>query len=324
MNKTKTQDGPVQTGPASLLASISKRLARTRKNIMGQVQSLIKRHPKVDREFLDELEAILLQADVGVKITQHLLTGLSETIKDNHRRQLVDGEDILEILKNQAMNILGEPEPLKKSDEGPTVIMVVGVNGTGKTTTVGKLCHRLQASGSEVILGATDTFRAAAIDQLKIWGERTNTRVIHHEEGGDPAAVAYDTCQAGKAKDVDYIILDTAGRLHTHVNLMKELEKVKRIVGREINGAPHEVLLVLDATLGQNGLSQAKKFWEVVEVTGIVLTKLDGTAKGGVVLAVRSSLGIPIKFLGIGENAEDLRTFDPREFVDAIFHNQGT
>jgi fused signal recognition particle receptor len=329
MNAADRLEKPIQHHdpdghPKGLLAGLSERLARTRQSIVGQVQSLIGRRPVLDAEFFDELEAILLQADVGVNTTMRLLSGLSRSLKEGGQGKALSGEDVLKRLKEQIVAVLGPPEPLGKAVEGPTVIMVVGVNGTGKTTTVGKLCHRFRKYGAEVILGATDTFRAAAIDQLEIWGKRAGARVIRHEEGADPAAVAYDACQAAKARGVDYVILDTAGRLHTHVNLMRELEKVKRVVEREVPGAPHEVLLALDATSGQNGLSQATTFKEAVEVTGIALTKLDGTAKGGIILAIRDSLGIPVKLIGIGEGIEDLRGFDPKEFVDAIFHTQDT
>ncbi len=307
--------------PKGLLAGLSQRLARTSASIVGQVQSLLRRRPTLDAEFFDELEAILLQADVGIKTTTRLLSGLSRNLKDGGQGRTVSGDDVLKVLKDEIVTVLGPPEPLGEAMESPTVIMVVGVNGTGKTTTVGKLCYRFRKSGSQVILGATDTFRAAAIDQLEIWGNRAGARVIRHEEGADPAAVAYDACQAAKARGADYVILDTAGRLHTHVNLMRELEKVKRVVEREIPGAPHEVLLALDATSGQNGLIQATTFKEAVEVSGIALTKLDGTAKGGVILAIRDSLGIPVKLIGIGEGIEDLRDFDPNEFADAVFQD---
>jgi fused signal recognition particle receptor len=322
--KKQIQHHDPEGKPKGLLAGLSERLTRTRLSIVGQVQSLIRRRPVLDAEFLEEMEAILLQADVGVSTTERLLSGLSRSLKEGGQGKALNGEDVLLNLKEDIVEVLGPPEPLGKAEEGPTVIMVVGVNGTGKTTTVGKLCHGFRARGAEVILGATDTFRAAAIDQLEIWGKRAGARVIRHEEGADPAAVAYDACQAAKARGADYVILDTAGRLHTHVNLMRELEKVKRVVEREIPGAPHEVLLVLDATSGQNGLSQATTFKEAVDVTGIVLTKLDGTAKGGIILAIRGSLGIPVKLIGIGEGIDDLRDFEPNEFTDAIFHTQDT
>lgn len=319
--REKSVERDVHGKPKGLLAGLSERLARTRASIVGQVQSLLGRSPAFDAEFLDDLEAILLQADVGVDTTTRLLSGLSQSYKASGLGKTVTADDVLRMLKEEIVEVLGPSEPLGKAVQGPTVIMVVGVNGTGKTTTVGKLCHRFRKSGSQVILGATDTFRAAAIDQLEIWGNRAGARVIRHEEGADPAAVAYDACQAAKARGADYVILDTAGRLHTRVNLMRELEKVKRVVEREIPGAPHEVLLVLDATSGQNGLVQAATFKDAVEVTGIALTKLDGTAKGGVVLAIRNSLGVSVKLIGIGEGIEDLRDFDPNEFVGAIFQD---
>ncbi|NLS44146.1 MAG: signal recognition particle-docking protein FtsY [Firmicutes bacterium] len=315
--KEQTESSDSEKNNKGFLASFRDKLVKTRGSIVGRIQSLMKRRPVLDKEFLDELEAILLQADVGIETTTRLLSGLSERLKQAGRS--LQEDEVLESLKEEITLLLGSPEPLTEAMEGPTVIMVVGVNGTGKTTTVGKLCHKFRTQGSEVILGATDTFRAAAIDQLEIWGKRAGARVIRHEEGADPAAVAYDACQAAKARGADYVILDTAGRLHTRVNLMKELEKIKRVVGREIPGAPHEVLLALDATSGQNGLNQAKVFKESVEVTGIALTKLDGTAKGGIVLAIRDTIGIPVKLIGIGEGIEDLRGFNPKEFANAVF-----
>lgn len=326
MNAANRLEKPIQhhnrdSKPKGLLAGLSERLARTRASIVGQVESLLRRRPVLDAEFLDELEAILLQADVGFETTTRLLSGLSRSLKGSEQGKALSGDDVLRGLKEEIVAVLGSPEHLAEAAEGPTVIMVVGVNGTGKTTTVGKLCYRFREQGSQVILGATDTFRAAAIDQLEIWGKRAGARVVRHEEGADPAAVAYDACQAVKARGAGYVILDTAGRLHTHVNLMRELEKVRRVIEREVPGAPHEVLLALDATSGQNGLSQASTFKEAVDVTGIALTKLDGTAKGGIVLAIRDRLGIPVKLIGIGEGIEDLRDFDPREFADAIFQD---
>lgn len=300
-----------------VLARLSERLARTRDGLVGKVEALFGRRPVLDEEFFEELEAILLQADVGVKATERLLRGLEARAAEV--RQGGGEKDLMKHLKEEVLDVLGPREPLAKASSGTTVVMVVGVNGTGKTTTVGKLGHRFRAEGSKVILGASDTFRAAAIEQLEIWGERAGADVIRHEEGGDPGAVAYDACQAAKARRADYVILDTAGRLHTRVNLMEELKKVRRVVEREIPGAPHEVLLVLDATSGQNAIAQARTFRDAVDVTGIALTKLDGTAKGGVVLAIREELGVPVKLVGIGEGVEDLRDFDPVEFADALF-----
>ncbi|MDI7246335.1 MAG: signal recognition particle-docking protein FtsY [Bacillota bacterium] len=300
-----------------MLARLTERLARTRDGLVGKVEALFGRRPVLDEEFFEELEAILLQADVGVKATERLLRGLEAGAAEV--RQGGGEKDLMKHLKEEVLDVLGPREPLAKAPSGTTVVMVVGVNGTGKTTTVGKLGHRFRAEGAKVILGASDTFRAAAIEQLEIWGERAGADVIRHEEGGDPGAVAYDACQAAKARRADYVILDTAGRLHTRMNLMEELKKVRRVVEREIPGAPHEVLLVLDATSGQNAIAQARTFKDAVDVTGIALTKLDGTAKGGVVLAIREELGIPVKLVGIGEGVEDLRDFDPVEFADALF-----
>lgn len=309
-----------QSGPEEakgVIARLRERLARTRDGLVGRVEALLGRKVALDDEFFEELEAILLQADVGVKATARLLRGLEARAAG--ARPGGGANDLMNYLKEEVLEMLGPREPLRKAPSGTTVIMVVGVNGTGKTTTVGKLGYRFRREGSKVILGASDTFRAAAIEQLEIWGERAGADVIRHEEGGDPGAVAYDACQAAKARRADYVILDTAGRLHTRVNLMEELKKVRRVVEREIPGAPHEVLLVLDATSGQNAIAQARTFKDAVEVTGIALTKLDGTAKGGVVLAIREELGIPVKLVGIGEGVEDLRDFDPVEFADALF-----
>lgn len=313
--------GPAEgaTGPRGALARLTDRLARTRDGLVGKVEALLGRKPVPDEEFFGELEAILLQADVGVKAAARLLGGLRSRVAAAGPKEGGGVPDLMAHLKEEILEVLGPQAPLSRDPSGTTVIMVVGVNGTGKTTTAGKLGYRFRRDGSRVILGATDTFRAAAIEQLEIWGERAGADVIRHEEGGDPGAVAYDACQAASARKADYVILDTAGRLHTRVNLMEELRKVRRVVEREIPGAPHEVLLVLDATSGQNAIAQARTFKDAVEVTGIALTKLDGTARGGVVLAIREELGIPVKLVGIGEGLEDLREFDPAQFADALF-----
>lgn len=309
--------GRGEDGSKGMIARLGERLARTRGALIGKVEALLKRRTVLDEEFFEELEAILLQADVGVRTTSKLLASLTRRIAEEKPRK---GEpDVMVMLKDEILGVLGPREPLKKAPSGTSVIIVVGVNGTGKTTTAGKLGYRFGKEGAGVILGAADTFRAAAIEQLEIWAQRVGAEFVRHEEGGDPGAVAYDACQAAKARKADYVILDTAGRLHTRVNLMEELKKVKRVTGREITGAPHEVLLVLDATSGQNALAQARTFKDAVEVTGIVLTKLDGTAKGGIVLAIREEFGIPVKLIGIGEGVDDLRDFDPAEFVDALF-----
>ena len=232
----------------------------------------------------------------------------------------VDKKELKDVLKELISEILGEEEPLNLADQGPSIILVVGVNGVGKTTTIGKLAHYFRSEGKKVILAAGDTFRAAAIDQLEVWGQRAGVEIIKQREGADPAAVAYDAIQSAKSRGVDLVIMDTAGRLHNKVNLMEELRKVKRVIEREIPGAPHEVLLVLDATTGQNALQQAKLFQEVAGVTGIVLTKLDGTAKGGVVLGIQGEIKIPVKWIGVGEGMEDLRPFVPQDFANALFN----
>ena len=270
-------------------------------------------------EFIEELEEILITADFGMQTTQSLMqafTGRLKEIDPNEPGQLhaVLGEEIRARLKT------GEPD-WPTPDSGPLVIMVVGVNGVGKTTTIGKLAKQFADQGKKVVLGAGDTFRAAAAEQLEVWGERSGAEVVRHAEGSDPAAVAFDSAKAAVARNADVLILDTAGRLHTKVNLMEELKKVRRVVDREIPGAPHEILLVLDATTGQNALIQARTFQVAVEVSGIALTKLDGTAKGGIVVAISSQLDLPVRFIGVGEGVADLRPFDADEFVAALFAN---
>ncbi len=295
---------------------LGERLARTRDALIGRVEELVRRRVALDPEFFDELEAVLIQADVGVKTASKLLASLRARAAGERLR----GEaDVMAVLRDELVRALGPREGVRRVRDGTCVIMVVGVNGTGKTTTAAKLAHKFRSEGARVVLGAADTFRAAAIEQLEVWARRAGAELVRHKEGSDPAAVTYDACAAAKARGADYVVLDTAGRLHTKANLMEELKKVRRVAGREIEGAPHEVLLVLDANSGQNALAQAETFRDAVGVTGIVLTKLDGTAKGGVVLAVREHLGIPVKLIGVGEGIEDLRDFDPVEFVDALF-----
>lgn len=291
-------------------------LSRTRENF-ARLGDLMRGRPTFDREFYDELEEILLQADVGVTTTEKILERLKERV---HQGQVEDAACGREALKAIIRELLPVQAPgLKTPAAGPAVVMVVGVNGTGKTTSVGKLAHLLGAGGAKVVLGAADTFRAAAAEQLGIWAERAGADLVAHQAGSDPAAVAFDAARAAVARHADYLLVDTAGRLHTKENLMAELSKITRVLGREIAGAPHEVLLVLDATTGQNALSQARFFGEAAGVTGIVLTKLDGTAKGGVIIAIADTLGVPVKFIGLGEQADDLRPFTPEDFVDALF-----
>lgn len=292
-------------------------LDKTRKNFTEKIEQLIIGYATIDEEFLDDVEAVLLSADVGVQTTSKLMTDIKKGIKN---KEINSPEDLRPFLQSKISAILTDDVvEAKQATNPPTVIIVVGVNGVGKTTTIGKLGQYYREKGHTVILAAADTFRAAAIDQLEIWSNRTGAEIIKHKEGSDPAAVAFDAVQSAKAKKVDVVIIDTAGRLHTKSNLMEELKKIRRVINREIPEAPHETLLVLDATTGQNAINQAKLFGEAVELSGIVLTKLDGTAKGGVVVAIKSELNLPVKWIGVGETADDLRPFVPQDFVQALF-----
>ena len=292
-------------------------LEKTRKSFTEKIEQLVVGYATIDDEFLDELEAVLLSADVGVKTTSILLGDIKKGIKN---KEINSPEDLKPFLQTKISDMLSDAvAETTMSTTGPTVIVVVGVNGVGKTTTIGKLAQYYKDQGLKVMLAAGDTFRAAAIDQLEIWGQRTGTEVIRHNEGSDPAAVAFDAVQSAKAKKVDLLIIDTAGRLHTKSNLMEELKKISRVVSREIPGAPHETFLVLDATTGQNAINQAKVFGEAAQLTGLVLTKLDGTAKGGVVIAIKAELDLPVKWIGVGETAADLRPFIPSDFAQALF-----
>ncbi len=292
-------------------------LSKTRKNFIEKIDSIVTGRKVIDEDLYEELEEALIQADVGIDAALELVENLRVEVK---KRRLSNPEELYAVLKDLIQDILGEETAtLNRASAQPAVIMVVGVNGVGKTTTIGKLAHYYKENGNSVLLSAADTFRAAAIDQLEIWGNRVGAAVIKHSEGSDPAAVAFDSLHAARARKIDVLIVDTAGRLHTKSNLMEELKKVHRVLGREMPDAPHEVLLVLDATTGQNAISQARLFKEAVGVTGLVLTKLDGTAKGGVIIAIKQGLDIPIKMIGVGEGIDDLRPFDAREFVDALF-----
>ncbi|TCI27460.1 signal recognition particle-docking protein FtsY [Exiguobacterium sp. SH5S13] len=293
-------------------------LTKTRDGFASAVNDLVYRFREVDEDFFDELEDLLIQADVGVTTTMDLVEDLKEEVK---RRNLKDPVAVRDALVEVVAKRLQEDESDRELNmqDGLTVILFVGVNGVGKTTTIGKLAHQLKAEGRSVMLAAGDTFRAGAIDQLQVWGERAGVPVIRQAEGSDPAAVVFDAVQAAKSRGVDVLICDTAGRLQNKVNLMKELEKVKRVIEREVPNGPHEVLLALDATTGQNAMLQAKAFQEATNVSGIVLTKLDGTAKGGIVLAIRNELDIPVKYVGLGEKIDDLQAFDPEQFVLGLF-----
>ena len=296
-------------------------MTKTRDNFTSKVNDLVARYRTVDEEFFEELEEILISADVGVETVMELIEELEMEVK---RRNIKDTEQVKEVISEKLVEIYyGDDEEsieeLSLNEDGLSVVLIVGVNGVGKTTTIGKLAYQLKQEGKKVVLAAGDTFRAGAIEQLEVWGERTGVDVIKHSEGADPAAVIYDGIQAAKSRGADVLLCDTAGRLQNKVNLMKELSKVKNVISREIEGAPHETLLVLDATTGQNAMAQAKTFKEATDVSGIVLTKLDGTARGGIVLAIRNEMGLPVKFVGLGEQMTDLQRFNAHQFVYGLF-----
>nr|WP_027954180.1 signal recognition particle-docking protein FtsY [Halobacillus kuroshimensis] len=306
----------------TIASKFKKGLAKTRNSFSSKINDLVARYRTVDEDFFEELEEVLISADVGVTTVMEMIEELEMEVK---RRNVQDPQKVKEIISEKLVDIYygdddaGEVEGLTENPDGLTVYLFVGVNGVGKTTTIGKLAHRLKSEGKKVTLAAGDTFRAGAIEQLEEWGSRVGVNVTKHSEGSDPAAVVYDGIKAAESRGADVLICDTAGRLQNKVNLMNELSKVKRVIEREIPGAPHEVLLVLDATTGQNAMSQAKTFAEVTDVSGIVLSKLDGTAKGGIVLAIRNELEIPVKLVGLGEKVTDLETFDAHAFVYGLF-----
>ncbi|MDQ0230564.1 signal recognition particle-docking protein FtsY [Metabacillus malikii] len=296
-------------------------LTKTRDSFAEKMNDLVAKYRKVDEDFFEELEELLITADVGVSTVMDLIDELKMEVK---RRNIQDTKDVQAVISEKLVEIYEgdnseEDNNLNIQDGQLNVVLFVGVNGVGKTTTIGKLAHKLKSEGKSVLLAAGDTFRAGAIEQLEVWGERVGVDVIKQSEGSDPAAVMYDAVQAAKARKVDVLLCDTAGRLQNKVNLMKELEKVKRVIEKEIPGAPHEVLLVLDATTGQNAMTQAKQFSQATNVTGIVLTKLDGTAKGGIVLAIKSELNIPVKLVGLGEKMDDLQQFNTAQYVYSLF-----
>ena len=291
-------------------------LQKTRDSFAGGIENIVQGKAKVGLELLDELEETLLIADVGMKTTTFILEDLKKDVAQNRIRE---NDEVLQHLKGQMFKVLSQNnKPIQFSKNKPLVILMVGINGSGKTTTIGKLAQKWKKEGKKVLLAAGDTFRAAAIDQLQVWAERADISCISQKNGADPSAVAYDAVQAAVARNVDVLLIDTAGRLQTNQNLMEELKKVKRVIGKVLPGAPHETLLVLDATLGQNSISQAKHFHEALELDGFVMTKLDGTAKGGVLLNLSGELKLPIHFIGVGEKAEDLQLFDSKIFVDAL------
>ncbi len=309
-------EAPVEK--VSLFKRLKEGLSKTKQGITGKIETLIKSYQKVDEELLEELEEILITADLGVQTTMEIMDSIRAGIK---KQNIKEPEAVKELLKNKLKEILEalSADEKLKLEPSPAIILVVGVNGVGKTTSIGKIAHKLKKQNKKVLLAAGDTFRAAASDQLKIWGDRVGVEVIRHQEGADPGAVIYDAIAAAKARKADVLICDTAGRLHNKKNLMSELGKIFKIVEREYGEATKEVLLVLDATTGQNAIQQAKIFKEVADITGLVLTKLDGTAKGGVVIAISSELKIPVKLIGVGEKMEDLQDFEAKSFVEALF-----
>ncbi|MEE2901607.1 MAG: signal recognition particle-docking protein FtsY [Myxococcota bacterium] len=299
--------------------AMNRGLEKTRKGFMSRLKGALFGGKAIDDDLIDELEEILVTSDLGIHTTQKLLEGVRNELS---KAELADADLIQNHLKEKIREILGEKAPEFKHSDGPTVVMVIGVNGVGKTTTIGKVAARMNRGGSKLILAAGDTFRAAAVEQLGIWAERSNSKLVRGPDNSDPSAVMFEAVQAAQADKVDYCIADTAGRLHTKINLMEELKKVRRVMGKAMDGAPHETILVIDATTGQNGIAQAKKFSEAVPIDSIALTKLDGTAKGGVVVAICDALGIPVRYVGVGEGIDDLRDFDPDEFVNALFSNE--
>lgn len=305
----------VSSGSGSYFMRLKERLSKTRKTLSGGLEKLFSGKQRIDDNLLEELEELLITSDIGVQTATGLIKSISQ------KASIISGPDqIKEFLKQELLVLLHNPAPGEQKPENkPHVIMVVGVNGVGKTTTIGKLATKYAAAGNKVLIAAADTFRAAAVEQLTIWAERAGAEIVKHRDNADPAAVAYDSIEAAMARNIDVVIIDTAGRLHTKTNLMEELKKIKRSVSKKLPAAPHEILLVLDATTGQNALAQTGLFNEAIGITGIVLTKLDGTAKGGIVISICSSYKLPLKYIGIGEGIDDLQEFDPVTFVNALF-----
>ncbi len=307
---------PKEEPKSGFFARLKSGLQKTRSSLAGGIENVVHGKAKVGPELLEELEEILLIADVGMNSASFILEDLKKDVAKNRIRE---NEEVLEQLKSRMKEILSQNiKPITFTENKPLVILMVGVNGSGKTTTIGKLAQRWKQEGKKVLLAAGDTFRAAAINQLQVWADRAGINCISQKSGADPSAVAYDAVQAAISRDMDVVLIDTAGRLQTNQNLMEELKKIKRVIGKVLPGAPHETLLVLDATLGQNSISQAKLFHETLELDGFVMTKLDGTAKGGVLFNLSGELKLPIYFIGVGEKAEDLQEFDPERFVEAL------
>ena len=310
---TETESSPeAEPEKAGYFKRLRKRLSKTRKSLSNGFDKIFAGKKKLDDEVLEQLEELLITSDIGVQTTMALIERLSKA-------KVAEVGEVKQILKDEILSILdSQPPAPEETEDKPHVVLVIGVNGVGKTTTIGKLAASAKASGKKVLIGAADTFRAAAIEQLAIWAERADAEFVKHRANADPAAVAFDAVAAASARGCDLVLIDTAGRLHTQVNLMEELKKIKRTVSKQLEGAPHEILLVLDATTGQNALSQAKLFNDALDVTGLALTKLDGTAKGGIVISICSSLEIPLQYIGVGEKIDDLRPFDAEQFIDAL------
>jgi len=311
--KTVVDDAPAKKEKTGYFKRLRNRLFKSRNSLSTGFDSIFTGKTKIDGELLEELEELLITSDIGVQTSIELIERISKA-------KVKDVSQLKSVLKNEILSIFdSDPDLPELSGDRPHVVLVVGVNGVGKTTTIGKLAASATASGKKVLIAAADTFRAAAVEQLGIWAERANAEFVKHKENADPAAVAFDAVAAASARGCDLVLIDTAGRLHTKVNLMEELKKIKRTVAKQLTGAPHETLLVLDATTGQNALSQAKLFNDAIDISGLVLTKLDGTAKGGIVIGICSELKIPLRYIGIGEQIEDLRPFDAKQFIEALF-----
>lgn len=296
-------------------SKLKESLTKTRKTLVEKVEAILTGR-KIDEKTLEELEEALIAADVGIKATSEIISSIREKSKKGEANDLISVKDLM---KQEMIAILDHPQPIAVNTSKPFIILAIGVNGVGKTTTIGKLASRFRGQGLSVLLAAGDTFRAAGIEQLEIWAKKAETQLVKHQKGSDPSAVVFDAIAAAKSRNIDVVIIDTAGRLHTKINLMEELKKIRRTIEKALPDAPQEILLVIDATTGQNALQQAKLFNEAIGVTGIALTKLDGTAKGGIIFAIKKELGIPVKLIGVGEGIDDLRDFEPREFVDALF-----
>ena len=322
VEESSTEPLTVEATPekeGSWFSRLKEGLSKTRNDIVGQISGLLRVGRTIDEELMEEIEEILIQADVGVNTTLELMDNVREVVRE---KGLNDASELAEILKQEMLKLLGEDTPIKVDGGQPHTILVLGINGAGKTTTIGKLAHRFRSEGNRVIVAAGDTFRAAAADQLAIWCDRAGVELIQGGEGADPASVVFDAIEAAKSRQANVLIVDTAGRLHTKKPLMDELSKIGRVMERAIPEAPHEVLLVLDGTAGQNAIMQAKVFNEAVPITGVAVTKLDGTAKGGIVIAVKQEIGAPVRLIGIGEKLDDLRDFVGRDFVEALFERE--